>query len=345
MNRKNWIDVIKVFAAILIIVQHSVSTMWTDYQDGTVSWKILTAIFMLARCSVPLFVMCSGYGMMAKERSIKDVLMHILKLLIVYASWMIIYGIADCLVLLSNGEPTSSAFAAIPKAVGMGRYHVWYIFGLMGLYLMTPILWELMKNKKIFTYALIVSFTATFTIPLVQRMPTYNRFEYTLGSFDFTYLYGYIFYYLIGACLHVYKLEIRDNKVALIVGTVVMFILVYVMTVVASAREGEAVQTYFDDMRITGMILYILVFASLRFAFAGIKDNWLINTLAKVGFAVYMSHVLIINLADKIGLTGFFKALFVYIVAAFICIGVSHVPILRDFFISGKLRFMRKKEA
>ena len=73
-NRLLWLDCLKSFSTLLIVIQHSVSYEWVHLlTENNVIWKIINFVFMISKSGVPIFIMCSGIGMLQKERSIKDI--------------------------------------------------------------------------------------------------------------------------------------------------------------------------------------------------------------------------------------------------------------------------------
>lgn len=99
-----WIDIIKVFSTFLIVMQHSISASYTTFPVESPEWKIMNLIFMFSRMGVPIFFMCSGAGMLGRERSIKEVwCRNIFSLLKVYVGWMAVFGIKDVILIWIQG--------------------------------------------------------------------------------------------------------------------------------------------------------------------------------------------------------------------------------------------------
>ncbi|MBO4899655.1 MAG: acyltransferase family protein [Lachnospiraceae bacterium] len=307
-NRETWIDCLKVVSAFLIVMQHSLTSAWMNGDIMSGGWVTVNAMMTLAKEGVPLFFMCSGYGMLSKARSTKGCLKAAGRLLWLYAIWMCLFGIYAFAGSFAIDHSFMHAVAAFVKTLLFGHYHVWFIFALIGLYLLTPLLYPVMQDKKSARYMIILAFIATMIIPVIMGMSGIGRFEYTLLSFDISALCGDIFYYLCGFYLGRYLTipeEEKRGKAAgiLIFITVLFYAAINVLTVIYDRAAGGVSGIFFDDKRIPGCFFVCLIFVLFKLLSPAEDGKGIWRTCAGVGFAVYMMHPFFI----EIGL-GFFKA-------------------------------------
>ena len=115
------IDVLRVISSFFVIVQHSISPEWTRLGaelPASAEWRIMNAVFMIARMSVPVFFMASGAVMLCREQKIKHIWTH---------------NIAGSLFYLGTGIPE-------PKKETLGYRCVRHLSNIgLGVYLLHPL--------------------------------------------------------------------------------------------------------------------------------------------------------------------------------------------------------------
>ena len=307
-KRETWIDCLKVVSAFLIVMQHSLTSAWMSGELFSGGWISVNSVMTLAKEGVPLFFMCSGYGMLKRERSIRECLRSAGRLLWLYAIWMCVYGIYAFAGSFAIDHSVSHAAVAFVKKLLFGHYHVWFVFALIGLYLLTPLLYPIMQDRKSARYVIILAFAATMIIPFIQGISGISRFEYTLLSFDISALCGDIFYYLCGFYLGRYLTvpdgQKRGQTAGVLIGiTLALYAAINVLTVIYDRAAGGVYGIFFDDKRIPGCFFVCLIFVLFKLLAPSGDEKGIWRTLAGTGFAVYMMHPFFI----EIGLS-FFKA-------------------------------------
>lgn len=317
------LDLAKIFATFLIVLQHTISPEWSTLAVNSASWMVLNFLFELSRLGVPLFFMCSGIGMLQKERSFNSILKkNISHLLLVYVMWMQVYGIRDIVSMLIKGEGNIRVYInAYVKSVLFGQYHVWFLFTLIGLYLLVPLLYPIVQRKELQIYMVVLSVIATVILPYLARVPGYSRMEYTLGSFDLNNLYGYLMYFVLGYCVLTCVSKKGKSMAILAVTGVVGLLFGYVLSAVQSFREGIAVQTPYDCFHIFGFIMCLGFFAifllvplnnkHLRTIVLGVKD---------CGLGIYLIHPILLPLVQNVhGIYRALCAIGIYLILLFVC--------------------------
>ena len=251
-NRQPWINCLKLVCTFLIVMQHSISDAWITLDLYKASWLPVSILMTIAKEGVPLFFMCSGYGMLKRQRSIKECIFSVLRILIVYTAWMCVYGLVDAYFAARAGQSVGVILKFIVKPVIFGHYHTWFLFVLMGLYLMTPILYPVMQNKNTALYAVIISAIATIVVNMMWDIKGISRFENTLLSFNLSYLAGDIMYYLLGYYLGTYIPSGKKKTILKWMGIccIVIGIAINIATVYYDRIKGEISGIFFDDKRI-----------------------------------------------------------------------------------------------
>lgn len=138
------IDLLRVLACYLVIQQHASEFFYIGPQnsvvtgDNTLRIGIITSI---ARISVPLFVMISGYLLLPMRTGISEFFKkRFSRILIPFIVWCILYALYF---MVTRGDSWGQAFTNIlhiPVNFGVEVGHLWYVYMLIGLYLLIPVL-------------------------------------------------------------------------------------------------------------------------------------------------------------------------------------------------------------
>lgn len=143
-NRNVALDLVRVIACLLVMVQHSSEFYYIGDQGALVldsSVYSIRWLNSLSRTCIPLFVMLSGYfllpmkggtGAFFKKR-FSRIIGPFLFWCVVFAFYFIFYRGDTMADFLTN-------VAHIPVNFGTEVGHLWYIYMLIGLYLLIPVL-------------------------------------------------------------------------------------------------------------------------------------------------------------------------------------------------------------
>ncbi len=298
-----WIDVIKVFSTFLIVMQHSISSSFTSLPVESVDWKILNVLFMLSRMGVPIFIMCSGAGFLARRHTIREIWQkNIAGLVKVYLGWMAVWGIWDVIRIGIQGENANLRVMinAFLKSILFGKYHTWFLFMLLGLYAIAPFLYEIVRQKDHLVYYMLLSLLFTVILPVFFRIEALGRFMTVADSIHMQFVVGYSLYFVAGY----YICNVMEEKwgkyaeAALLVSALVAFVLSTAASMQTQSANHEAYGLFSPCgfvMSVSLMVLfrkYIGVGGEKRVANA-------VASLQKYGIAVYLIHAAFVELWAK----------------------------------------------
>ncbi len=328
-KRLSWIDIVKIFAAFLIVMQHSLANEWSERMIiHDAQWMIINIAFMISRMGVPLFFMCSGATMLRRKHGIKEIFRSCLPgIIIPYASWMVIYGCIDAI----HSSSVIVGVNCVIKAVIFGKYHTWFIATLIGLYLATPLIQEFVYDQKLLVYSLILSSIFTVILPYSSLIHD-NRLLSALDDFNMHFVLGYILFYLAGYFLS----TIKSNRYILIVG-ISLFLIVFIMCqglcVYRVDDIGSDIQNYFSVFSIMGVILSVSLFVIIM-SFANREFSARMSAFIRgwegLGIGIYLIHPIFLPLIkDFHGLLRFVGVIVVYACAVGICLVVRLTPLRR----------------
>lgn len=330
-----WVECMKVFAAFLIVMQHSISYEWTRLITiNNIEWKFLNFVFMIARSGVPIFFMCSGIGMLARERNIKDIYQRsIWGIVKIYVSWMLIYGIYDAYILFCENLATPKTIInAFIKDILFGRYHTWFVIALIGLYAITPFLYLITRQINHIQYFLLLSIAFTILFPYIERYDALSRLSELIRNANMHFVVGYSLYFVIGYYLS--KISITPKVKALTIICLLLSITAgFLLSCKNAMVQGSDCQVVYGEFSITGFILNTSILLSTRILFEerqlSDKAKSIIKNLSSYGIGVYMLHPLFLFLVKEIqGIAVIFVAIILWIGMLCIMKLISFCPVL-----------------
>jgi surface polysaccharide O-acyltransferase-like enzyme len=322
MNKTNYnfsADLLRAIAIIFVVIVH-VFSEFLNYHPAflTSDWWFAAIINSLARMAVPLFVMLSGYLLLSehKTHTTKDFLRKrfskigppLLLWPFVYYAWK-----------LFSAHASFSLATFMTAYISMTTYyHLYFLYLVAGLYLITPIIKPFFthgssENKK---YVLVISFSFTILTAIV-------RYVFDLGlNFGtiFTIFLPYIAYFLAGHALRNSKLSRRYA-----VGAAAAFILCVALIAIGTQyhvndqilrQRGEMIGRdyggyFYDYMSIPIIGMSVIAFIMLMQHTADLRleqhPRWrrIITQVATTSFGVFLVHPLILAIVNKYFLHGY----------------------------------------
>lgn len=338
-----WMDVIKVFSTFLIVMQHSISYSFTTLPVSDYEWKIMNFIFMISRMGVPVFIMCSGAGMLSRERTIKEIWSkNIFELLKVYVGWMAVLGVWDVIQIWIRGENANLRVMvnAFIKSILFGKYHTWFIFTLLGLYAITPFLYKIVQQKEYLIYYLLLSIVFTIILPVFSGVEQLDRLMAVADSINMHFVVGYSLYFTAGYFI-CWCMERRWEKYAEIV-FLLSVVTAYVSSVFMSLETGIANQEAYGLFSPIGFLMSVSLMMLFKKYIGEERKSGFINGIAalqKYGIAIYLFHEIFVEIWAK-G-SGMIYVLIATLIWA-LCLGISvvvyRIPLLN------RVLFIRRRE-
>lgn len=330
-----WMDLIKVFSAFLVVMNHSIAYSFTTLPVNSREWMVVSFIYMLSRMSLPAFFMCSGAGILSREHSIKEIWQrNILTLLKVYAAWMAIYGIKDACRIWIEGENTGLRVMvnAFIKSILFGKYHTWFVFTLVGLYAITPFLYLIVQKKEYLCYFLVLSIIFTVILPVFSDIEWLSRLFAVVDSINMQFVVGYSLYFTAGYFISTY-MDRRWEKY-----TAVIFILSviagYVWSVSASLGTGTANQDAYWLFTPCGFVMNTSFVILFRKYFGKERESVFLNKIAslqKYGIAIYLVHAIFVDKwAKTSGMFALILAVFIWALSLAVSMAAYRIPILNQ---------------
>jgi surface polysaccharide O-acyltransferase-like enzyme len=299
LNERNKnLDLLRVLASFMVILLH-VSTKYVVENIGSPNLYFTIGNFFnsITRISVPIFVMLSGAFILDNvknkdyeffyKKTFKTIIIPTLLWSLIYCIYSISLEILKGLI----GLETNYFMPFLNWANGRPFYHLWYMYMVVGLYLIAPILIKVKEDigdKKtlilgwiLMLLGVIIKFTSKLFWPI--------QFILYLG------------YFILGYSLNKYYISNNKKPFKYILGTVISGLSVFLITELI-VRMGwlKNDQLYFYSnlapFVIIGSICIFIAFINIR----ELKIPAFIDGIAKHSFNIYMIHAGILNIIDLI---------------------------------------------
>jgi len=304
-GRLAYADLLRVLASIAVVVLH-ISAGWLDQTTvGSSSWTVLITYDALTRWCVPMFVMLSGAFLLDPKKGVnlKDIfLKYILRILIALLVWGTFYAVASY--LLSGGQFSwDGVLSALRKVLWADtHYHLWFLYMMIGLYLLTPVLRAFVRGASrrdlhwffllvFLFYSLLPVLQILFPVRMALPSAWTNRFNIHL-------VLGYVGYYVAGYYLKNYTLGRLPEFIIYILGILGGVATVW-GTLSLSERAGSFCSTLFEYRAPNVLFMAVAVFVLFRYVLGVSEERsrrQRLGGVARISFGIYLIHEFFIML-------------------------------------------------
>jgi surface polysaccharide O-acyltransferase-like enzyme len=340
------VDLIRTIAIVLVILLHAaiephpiVTTQIT--QAEVYRWWTVNIYNSLARPCIPLFIMLSGALLLQPSKLKEPTRAFFKKRLNRIALPFIFWGAAYFAWRFFVNQEALSLNSIVQGILTGPYFHFWFLYLLIGLYLITPILRVIVgyADWKVLRYFFLIWFLGTAIVPLLGLLSTYSL---NANAFVLT---GWLGYFLLGAYLT--KIKIRSSILYITMFT--GFAWTIIGTYIITAAIGGSLSLFFYDylsanviLASVGLFLLLLTISPRHFENSSSKAYRLLHQISKNTLPIYLFHVIILESLQKgyfgfkISVTTMNPALEIPLITAitfFVCLGLIYllkkIPYLR----------------
>ena len=284
--RNSSLDLIRCIAIILVICIHSMGMLKTAINPLEINTNHIIYAFLssITEMGVPLFVMLSGALLLKKEENPRSFLKKRLKrIMIPFFIWSIIIFSLDKFVT----HQSLSIMDFIQKFLTHGIHGTyWYIYMLLGLYLLTPILQKVFN--KISTSLLVYIFLLTIICAICSTFHnSHQNSDFLLLNYIFPYMH-FLAYFICGHIIYSHFISFEKLNRISFIGFIICFIISFINTLYTF---GKFPFTFFES-------LFFFSFLISRHK-AKQNTNPFVEFISLSSYGIYLSHILFISLIYK----------------------------------------------
>lgn len=282
MTRKYSIDILRIISALAVIIIHVVSAPVAN-AIGTVPASLeqsLHLIHILMKWSVPVFFMITGYCVLSKkECSYKYSFSHVGKYIGVLFTVGLFYALLEQVFAFRTFNLDILKISLFNVISGNLWDHMWYVYAIIGVYLVLPVLHSFFQQGEKNIYILTgLLFLFTILVPTVQGILPVG-IDFPFG--------GYLFYVCFGGL--VAKCHISKNVYGCSVICAVISVVYIILTHVTRDFGYNSLA-----VAVIAMSVFLLV------SKLDIKPNEIILKVSACTWGIYLLHPFFINIILKL---------------------------------------------
>ena len=288
-KRVPYIDCIRVFACFLVVAVHC------NYMPSNPTDHIWAQILgVIGSPSSELFLTISGALLIPVKEPTKVFLKkRFYKLLPPFFIWSI-FGIL--FLIVTRQQELSKAWillCSIPfnnNVIGV----YWFMYTIMGLYLLAPVLSPFIEQKKQGGGILLILWMLTILLPLLNLIIPGLNIDNSNPKSMLNSFYGYAGYMVLGWYLKSYPFKFTQKKYGWIVSLSFLIISIMIISIVGIFFP-EYRGYVCDNLSFVNMLYVVSLFTLIQSVFK--RENritWLAHNLTKYTFGVYLVHVFVI---------------------------------------------------
>ncbi|MBD3317911.1 MAG: acyltransferase family protein [Chitinivibrionales bacterium] len=306
-----WADSLKIIAMFGVVLIHSAAPLLIAYRErGPVVWWIGNLYDSLARCCIPIFFMLSGALLLnAAGRMPPGVFLRrrFRRIGIPFLFWSAVYFIWEK-TFNRGGIPYLSFLGNIIREPTY--YHLWFLYVLMGLYLIAPLLgiYVHTAGRRNKTYLLMLWLAFGSIVPFLELY--FDTPVYFMASTPNS-VFRYAGFFMLGHFLHHARRTARHRIIfamLFIVGFAATLLGTYFVTVIEAGGtfNGVFYEYYSPNVALMAAALFMLwrrVPKSVSDQPTSLKSR-IITMVAAGTPGVYLVHALVISILNR-GIIGF----------------------------------------
>lgn len=299
----NLLRVLATIAAIILLI----STNWIGQTTaGTFNWKVLMTYNAMTRWCVPMFAMLSGAFLLDPKKSVRlrDIfLKYILRILIALLVWGTLYALVDYGYVGGRFTWSGVLNALYHVFWADTHHHFWFLYIMLGLYLITPILRAFVRgaSRGDLHWFFLITFLFASLLPMFQTFfPGQLALPIAwMKRMDIQLILGYAGYYVAGYYLKNYTLGRISEFIIYLLG-----VLGCVATLWGTYAMGTSVVLDYHAPNI--VLMSIAVFVLFRYVL-GISDErsrrQRLVGVAHITFGIYLVHEFFVMLLEYFGIS------------------------------------------
>lgn len=289
-SRIVWVDLTKSLAIFMVIIIHSISSLFYKYSSSPFSKNFILSNFINSFCrvTVPLFILLSGVLALQNTKPIEKLWHKVKRLLIPLIFWSILY---KYWVLYNIGETSNIVVVLNSIFREPAMYHLGFVYYMHGVWLLFPILAlivsEMIKDTKFACYFLILWF-------VINAFNSYHYLSITKWM-EISNFLNYSGYAILGAYLARKNISSKFPSyywlILYLIGSMLTFTITWKLNINSSVPDKTAYVYLTPNV----IIASIGIFVVLQKVNVPVYYNNLLKCISNNCFFIYFIHVLVIE--------------------------------------------------
>ena len=194
-------------------------------------------------------------------------------------------------------------FIEIP--LGNAHYHLWYLYMLIGIYVLVPVYRIFIKHarKKDIEYLIKIFIIFGITFNFIKNTSRLVHPLLQFSSYSFSELISYSGYFFAGYYFKKYPVSKRFFYIIISLG-LLAFLITIIATSVITKKTGSPNELFFGNLYPLTLLESFFVYLVFKALFENKtfkRQQMIIITLSNYSFGIYLIHALIIEELSRIG--------------------------------------------
>ncbi|KAG4087964.1 acyltransferase family-domain-containing protein [Neocallimastix lanati (nom. inval.)] len=364
-NKKHvyWIDALRILSSYMVILVHCCHYGLKGDKFLSNNWYGSRFWNALCRPCVPHFIMISGVLFLDPNRKItiskmyKKYIFSIVKSLLF---WNVIYVTVDKFVIIGIRKRYKwdrKLIFSVYEEFLEGRYHLWYLYMCIGLYVLTPFVRQLCKDEKIMKYFLVISLliiqVISFLICLARNCHKswyINVLEVVLGKFKLSMIEGYTSLFILGYYFNSHEIQSKLKFFFIFLVGVISSLSTYILQLIFSRKYKKEIKDFEDYLCINVTLASIAIFVFFKYPVHYILESYIfsyakfikviLKKISGLTMGIYVVHICWLDLFYELNVRYYnmnqllflpVHALLTWIVCALTIFIMKKIPLIKDF--------------
>lgn len=305
-GRAIFLDALRIVSICAIVLLHVAGSFWHEVDVKSFNWQAINVYDCITRWGVPVFVMISGALFLDPHRkhSAKKIwTKNIPHIAILILFWGVLYA-------LVYDRPSSFSMEEVGSFIHeslFGTPHLWFLFMLIGLYAIVPILRCVTANESALKYFILLGFVVNVLFQLFYYLSDSGIGNEIIEAFRLQLPVGFSFYFVLGYFLVSRELSKRVRIFCYVLGIAGICATV-VFTSLASVDAGAPDTRFLKNGSLQFFAAVSIFIMAKRFfdrRELSEHDLFLLEKLSSCTLGVYVTHIFVIRVIKSFGVTPF----------------------------------------
>lgn len=300
-GRVVYYDVLRILAAVAVMVIHIVGYKFSATAPTTRAWNVLNLADAASSWAVPVFFMLSGALLLSREYTLKKLYgKKILRIITCFVFWSAVYALWEF-------YRHRSLKGSVIKFI-QGPDHMWFLFAIVGLYLFVPVLKKVVADETALRYFLILMFV--ISIVFNSAVSLLYPFSETKAKFLFNlikragiqHMPANTFYFVLGYYLSTHSIT-KNRRRFIYIGGIVGFLLTAAGSAAVSMWLKKPITVFLANNALGICLQAIGIFVLAKQLFSAkqlpLKVQSALAFLADISFGAFLLHLLVVILLER----------------------------------------------
>jgi surface polysaccharide O-acyltransferase-like enzyme len=293
--RLDFADAMRACAIVMVVVLHVSATVVVQFgRIATSDWWVANIIDAAVRPAVPLFVMTSGLLLLEPARNgsiLHFIRSRLLRVLVPSLGWAMIYLAWR---VSYHGEHLSLGRAAHDVVSGRVYAHLWFIYMILGLYLVTPILRVYVSHAGAANQRYFVA----LWLVMSSLLPFLERWSAVTVGLDRIVTVNFVGYFVLGHVLRGIVLTPRQRAIAWVAFVMAIGVTAAGTYIVSASPPYSLDESFYDSFSPNVVAMSIAVLLLIKSARSSATSGRAklaagVRWLAGASFGIYLVHPIV----------------------------------------------------